>query len=82
MIEFLLRSFLDNHSKEVLEVIACHAVIITEVDNNYASSKEVDNLNEIKQMASVFDLIKSLTTRSSIFQRLSMATKKKKKTNV
>ena len=73
--EFFPRSFLDVHPKKVLEVNACHVVSITEVDKNYASSEEIDNSNEIKQMASVFDRIKPLATRSSVFQRLSMATK-------
>ena len=48
-------SDLDN-SKEILKVTACHAVSIVEVDNNYASSEEVDNSNEIKQRTSIFDL--------------------------
>ncbi|KAA0035697.1 retrotransposon gag protein [Cucumis melo var. makuwa] len=65
----------DQREKEVLEVTACHAISIVEVDNNYASSKEVGNSNEIKQTTSVFNRIKPSTTRSSIFQRLSMATK-------
>ena len=41
--KFLLKSFLDVHPKEILEVIACHVVSITEVDNNYASSEEIEN---------------------------------------
>ncbi|KAA0066864.1 Retrotransposon gag protein [Cucumis melo var. makuwa] len=73
--EFLPRSFLDDHIEEVLEVITCHAVSIAKVENKYASSKKVDNSNEIKQKTSVFDRIKPSTTRSSVFQRLSMATK-------
>ena len=73
--KFLPRSFLDDHLEEVFEVTTCHAVSIVEIDNNYASSKEVDNSNEIKQRTFVFDRIKSSTTRSSIFQRTSMATK-------
>ncbi|KAA0049922.1 hypothetical protein E5676_scaffold105G00680 [Cucumis melo var. makuwa] len=68
--KFLLRSFIDDHPNEVLEVVACHAISIAEVDNSYTSSEEVDNPNEIKQKASVFDRIKSSTTRSSIFQRV------------
>ncbi|KAA0061331.1 ty3-gypsy retrotransposon protein [Cucumis melo var. makuwa] len=71
-----LRSFLEDHPEEILEVTACHTASIVEVDNNYGSYEEVDNSNEIKQKTSVFDRIKPLTTRSSIFQRLSMATKK------
>lgn len=35
-LEFLPRSFLDDHQKKVLEVTACHVVSIVEVDNNYA----------------------------------------------
>ena len=73
--EFHPRRFLDVHPKEVLEVTACHVVSITEVDDNYASSEEIDNSYKIKQRTSVFDRIKPSTTRSSIFQRLSMATK-------
>ncbi|KAA0055462.1 retrotransposon gag protein [Cucumis melo var. makuwa] len=76
--EFLSRSFLEDHSEEVLEVTACHTTSIVEVDNNYDSYEEVDNSNEIKQRTSVFDRIKPLTTRSSVFQRLSMATKEEK----
>ncbi|TYJ99972.1 hypothetical protein E5676_scaffold360G00130 [Cucumis melo var. makuwa] len=72
---FLPRSFLNDHPEEVLEVTTCHAVSIAKVDNNYASSKEMDNSNEIKQRTSVFDRIKPSTTQSSVFQRLSMATK-------
>ena len=75
LLEFLPRNFLEHHSNEVLEITACHAVNIVEVDNNYASSEEVDNSNEIKQMTSVFDCINPSTTRSSVFQGLSMATK-------
>ncbi|KAA0065418.1 retrotransposon gag protein [Cucumis melo var. makuwa] len=74
--EFLPRSFLEDHQEEILEVTACHAASIVEVDNNYGSSKEVNNSNEINQRTSVFDRIKSSTTRSLVFQRLSMATKK------
>ena len=73
--EFLPNSFLDVHPKEILEVIACHVVSITEVDNNYASYEEIKNSNEIKQRTSVFDHIKPSTTRFSVFRRLSMATK-------
>ncbi|TYK09793.1 ty3-gypsy retrotransposon protein [Cucumis melo var. makuwa] len=73
--EFLPRSFLEGHPEEILEVTACHAASIVEVDNNYGSSKEVNNSNEINQRTSVFDRIKPSTTRSSVFQRLSMATK-------
>ncbi|KAA0051497.1 retrotransposon gag protein [Cucumis melo var. makuwa] len=73
--EFFPRSFLENHLEEILEVTACHTTSIVEVDNNYDSYEEVDNSNEIKQRTSVFDRIKPLTTRSSVFQRLSMATK-------
>ena len=73
--EFLPRSFLDDHPKKVLEVLACHVVSITEVDNNYASSEEIDNSNEIKQRTFVFDRIKPSITQSSIFQRLSMTMK-------
>ncbi|KAA0066005.1 hypothetical protein E5676_scaffold120G00420 [Cucumis melo var. makuwa] len=60
--EFLPRNFLDGHLEEVLEVNACHAVSIVEVDNNYASSKEVNNSNETKKRTSVFDRIKPSTT--------------------
>ncbi|KAA0050543.1 retrotransposon gag protein [Cucumis melo var. makuwa] len=74
--EFLLRSFLEDHPEEILEVTACHTTSIVEVDNNYDSYEEMDNSNEIKQRTSVFDRNKPLTTRSSVFQRLSMATKK------
>ncbi|KAA0041727.1 retrotransposon gag protein [Cucumis melo var. makuwa] len=73
--EFLSRRFLEDHPEEILEVTACHTTSIVEVNNNYDSYEEVDNSNEIKQRTSVFDRIKSLTTRSSVFQRLSMATK-------
>ncbi|KAA0061147.1 hypothetical protein E6C27_scaffold753G00120 [Cucumis melo var. makuwa] len=73
-IEFLPKSFLDDHPKEVLEVTTCLAVSIAKVDN-YASFEEVENSNQIKQRTSVFDHIKPSTTRSSVFQRLSMATK-------
>ena len=65
LLEFLPRNFLEHHSNEVLEITACHAVNIVEVDNS----------NEIKQMTSVFDCINPSTTRSSVFQGLSMATK-------
>ena len=75
LIEFLPESFFGVRLREILKVIACHVVNITEVDNNYASSKEIDNSNEIKQMTSVFDRIKPSTTRFSDFQRLNMATK-------
>ncbi|KAA0067785.1 retrotransposon gag protein [Cucumis melo var. makuwa] len=51
LIEFLPRSFLDDHLKEVLEVTVCHVISIAEVNNNYASSEEIDNSNEIKQRA-------------------------------
>ncbi|KAA0035946.1 ty3-gypsy retrotransposon protein [Cucumis melo var. makuwa] len=68
--EFFPRSFLEDHPKEILEVTACHTVNIVEVDNNYVSSKEVNNSNEIKQRTSVFDRIKPSTTRYSIFQIL------------
>ncbi|KAA0032935.1 retrotransposon gag protein [Cucumis melo var. makuwa] len=67
--EFFPRSFLEDHPKEILEVT------VVEVDNNYVFFKEVDNSNGIKQKTSVFDHIKPSTTRSSVFQRLSMATK-------
>ncbi|TYK15207.1 Retrotransposon gag protein [Cucumis melo var. makuwa] len=70
--------FLNDHLEEVSEVTACHAVGIVEVDNNYASSEEVDNSNEVKQRTYVFDRIKPSITRSSIFQRWSMATKEEK----
>ncbi|KAA0065984.1 ty3-gypsy retrotransposon protein [Cucumis melo var. makuwa] len=73
--EFLPRSFFEDHPEEVIEVTACHTTSIVEVDNNYDSYEEVDNSNEIKQRTSVFDRIKPLTTRSLVFQRLSMATK-------
>ncbi|KAA0042099.1 Retrotransposon gag protein [Cucumis melo var. makuwa] len=73
--EFFPRSFLEDHPKEILEVTACHTISIVEVDNNYGSSEEVDNSNEIKERTSVFDRIKPSTTRSSVFQRLSMAMK-------
>ncbi|KAA0056374.1 retrotransposon gag protein [Cucumis melo var. makuwa] len=73
--EFLPKSFLEDHPEEILEVTACHAASIVKVDNNYGSSKEVKNSNEINQKTSVFDRIKPSTTRSSVFQRLSMATK-------
>ncbi|KAA0040629.1 retrotransposon gag protein [Cucumis melo var. makuwa] len=69
--EFLPRSFLEDHLEEVLEVTACHTTSIVEVDTNYDSYEEVGNSNEIKQRTSVFDCIKPLTTRSSVFQRLS-----------
>ncbi|KAA0062088.1 hypothetical protein E6C27_scaffold89G004370 [Cucumis melo var. makuwa] len=72
--EFFPRSFIEDNPKEILEVTTCHTVSAVEVDN-YASSEEVDNSNEIKQRTFVFDRIKPSTTRSSIFQRLSMATK-------
>ncbi|TYK06348.1 gag protease polyprotein [Cucumis melo var. makuwa] len=75
--EFIPRNFLDDHPEEVLEVTACHVVSIVEVDNNYASFEEVDNLNEIKQRTYVFNRIKPSTTRSLVFQRLSMAMKEK-----
>ena len=75
MAEFLPRSFLEDHPEEILEVTACHVASIVEVDNNYGSSKEVNNSNEINQRTSDFDRIKPSTTRSSVFQRLSMATK-------
>ncbi|KAA0040519.1 retrotransposon gag protein [Cucumis melo var. makuwa] len=74
--EFLPRSFLEDHPEEILEVTACHTTSIVEVENNYDSYEEMDNSNEIKQKTSVFDRIKTLTTRSSVFQRLSIATKK------
>ncbi|KAA0051515.1 hypothetical protein E5676_scaffold610G00560 [Cucumis melo var. makuwa] len=73
--EFLPRSFLEDYSEEILEVTTCHVASIVEVNNHYGSSEEVDNSNEIKQRISVFDRIKPLTTRSSVFQRLSMATR-------
>ncbi|TYK20938.1 retrotransposon gag protein [Cucumis melo var. makuwa] len=73
--KFLPRNFLEDHPEEILEVTACHTTSIVEVDNNYDSYEEVDNSNEIKQRTSVFNRIKPLTTRSSVFQRLSMATK-------
>ncbi|KAA0040811.1 retrotransposon gag protein [Cucumis melo var. makuwa] len=73
--EFFPRSFLEDHPKEILEVTACHTTSIVEFDNNYDSYEEVDNSNEIKQRTSVFDRIKPLTTRSSVFQRLSITTK-------
>ncbi|TYK27425.1 retrotransposon gag protein [Cucumis melo var. makuwa] len=73
--EFLPRRFLEDHPEEILEVTACHTVSIVEVDNNQVSSKEVDYSNEIKKRTSIFDRIKPSTTRSSVFQRLSMATK-------
>jgi hypothetical protein len=73
--EFLPRSFLEDHPEEILEVTTCHITRIVEVNNNYGSYKEVNNSNEIKQRTSVFDRIKPLTTRSSVFQRLSMATR-------
>ncbi|KAA0058865.1 retrotransposon gag protein [Cucumis melo var. makuwa] len=60
--EFFPRSFLEDNPKEILEVTACDAVNVVEVDNNYAFSKEVDNSNEIKQRTSVFDCIKPSTT--------------------
>ena len=73
--EFIPRSFLDDRPKKVLEVATCHVVSIEEVDNNYASFEEIDNLKEIKQRTFVFDRIKPSTTQSSVFQRLSMVTK-------
>ncbi|KAA0026127.1 retrotransposon gag protein [Cucumis melo var. makuwa] len=73
--KFLSRSFLEDHPEEILEVTACHTTSIVEVNNNYDSYEEVDNSNEIKQRTFVFDRIKSLTTPSSVFQRLSMDTK-------
>ncbi|KAA0036883.1 hypothetical protein E5676_scaffold549G00390 [Cucumis melo var. makuwa] len=60
--EFLPRSFIDDHLEEVLEVTTSHAISTVEVDNNYASSEEFDNSNEIKQMTSVFDRISPSTT--------------------
>ncbi|KAA0045116.1 retrotransposon gag protein [Cucumis melo var. makuwa] len=62
LIEFLTRSFREDHPKEILEVTTCHAVSIVEGGNNYASFKEVDKSNEIKQKTSVFDRIKPSTT--------------------
>ncbi|KAA0057875.1 retrotransposon gag protein [Cucumis melo var. makuwa] len=41
--EFFPRSFLEDHSKEILEVTACHTTSIVEFDNNYDSYEEVDN---------------------------------------
>ncbi|TYK00108.1 retrotransposon gag protein [Cucumis melo var. makuwa] len=76
--EFFPRSFLEDHLEEILEVTACHTTSFVEFDKNYDSYEEVDNSNEIKQRTSVFDRIKPLTTRSSVFQRLSMATKEEK----
>ncbi|KAA0065773.1 hypothetical protein E5676_scaffold546G001600 [Cucumis melo var. makuwa] len=73
--EFLPRSFLHDHLEEVLEDTTFHVVSIVEVNNNFASSEEVDNSNEIKQRTFVFDRIKPSTTRSLVFQRLSMAMK-------
>ncbi|TYK19591.1 hypothetical protein E5676_scaffold1274G00410 [Cucumis melo var. makuwa] len=73
--EFLPRSFLEDHSEEIVEVTACQAASIVEVDNNYGSSKEVDNSNKNKQRTSVFDRIKPSNTRSLVFQRLSMTMK-------
>ncbi|KAA0050345.1 gag protease polyprotein [Cucumis melo var. makuwa] len=73
--EFLSRSFLEDHPEKILEVTVCHTTSIVEIDNNYDFYEEVDNSNEIKQRTSVFDRIKTLTTQSSVFQRLSMATK-------
>ncbi|KAA0050428.1 hypothetical protein E6C27_scaffold175G00160 [Cucumis melo var. makuwa] len=73
--EFLPRSFLEDHSEEIVEVTACQAASIVEVDNNYGSSKEVDNSNENKQRTFVFDRIKPSNTRSLVFQRLSMTMK-------
>ena len=73
--EFLLRSFLDDHPEGILEVTTCHTANIVEIDNNYSSSEEVDNSNKIKQRTYVFNRIKPSTTLSSVFQRLSMATK-------
>ncbi|KAA0035317.1 retrotransposon gag protein [Cucumis melo var. makuwa] len=73
--EFLPKRFLEDYPEEIFEVIACHAASIVEVDNNYGSSKEVNNSNEINQRTSVFDRIKPSTTQSLIFQRLSIATK-------
>ncbi|TYK08171.1 ty3-gypsy retrotransposon protein [Cucumis melo var. makuwa] len=73
--EFFPRSFLEGHLKEILEVTACYTTSIIEVDNNYVSSKEIENSNEIKQRIFVFNRIKPSTTRSSVFQRLSLAMK-------
>ena len=73
--KFLPRSFLDDHPNEVLEVTTCHAVSISEVDTNYASSEEVNNSNEIKHMTFVCNRIKPSTTQSSVFQILSMTMK-------
>ncbi|KAA0040625.1 hypothetical protein E5676_scaffold98G001370 [Cucumis melo var. makuwa] len=73
--KFLLISFLEDHPEEILEVTTCHVASIVQVNKNYGSSKEVDNSNEIKQRIFVFNRIKPLTTRSSVFQRLSMATR-------
>ncbi|KAA0032650.1 retrotransposon gag protein [Cucumis melo var. makuwa] len=75
LVEFLPKSFLEDYPEEIFEVTACHAASIVEVDNNYGSSKEVNNSNEINQRTSVFDRIKPSTTQSLVFQRLSMATK-------
>ena len=75
MAEFLPKSFLEDHPEEILEVTACHTTSIVEVDNSYDSYEEVDNSNKIKQRTSVFNRIKPSTTLSSVFQRLSMATK-------
>ncbi|TYK07547.1 ty3-gypsy retrotransposon protein [Cucumis melo var. makuwa] len=73
--KFLPRSFLEDHLEEILEVTACHTTSIVEVDNNYDFYEEMDNSNEIKQKTPVFDRIKPLTTRSSVFQRLSSLSK-------
>ena len=73
--ELLPRNFIDDHLEEVLEVTACHAINIVEVDNNCASSEEVNNSNETKKMTFVFDRIKPSNTRSLVFQRLIMVTK-------
>ena len=42
LLEFLPRNFLDDHSKEVLEVIACYTISIAKADNNHISPKGIN----------------------------------------
>ena len=73
--KFPLKNFLNDHPDQVLEVTKYHVVSRAEVDNNYTSFEEVDNLNKIKQRTYVFKRIKLSTTQSSVFQRLTIAMK-------
>ena len=54
---------------------ALYMVDLKVIDNNYASSKDVDNSTKTKQRTFVFDRIRPSTTRFSTFQRMSMTTK-------